>query len=380
MSPTSELWTAFTDRLAALGPAVEAAAPTPEAAAEGLHHLANQVACWTTFALGHADPDRPALFRSSDLVYAWGGPNADQVARRAAVSGDATYRLTGHMGSCEEMVLQVKRGAAQSGGAGVAVEVATSELGLGEGDDIDIVLGGPEREGRWLPLPADAAFVHVRDYYFDWRATDPATLVLERLGPPLHRRRRTPEHVARVLDAAASEVEHSVAFWAGYQERMLAGQAPNAFGEPAGSAGGVQQILYSHAGIALGEDEAVVVEVDAADAPMWDVQLYVRPWYEALDAYGRVTSTNHRTAVAEPGGRVPVVIAGVDPGSPNWLDTEGRAEVLATIRWWRPDRAPVVRAEVVPLAEVPGAGALDRPARDEQRRRRAAHLAWRYRT
>ena len=113
---------------------IEAEAPTPEAAAEGLHHLANQVACWLTYGIGSSDPMRPVFFRSSDPVYEWGGPNADQVARRAAISGDAVYRITGTMGGCEEFVLQIKRGAAQSGGAGVATEVSASALGLGPGD------------------------------------------------------------------------------------------------------------------------------------------------------------------------------------------------------------------------------------------------------
>ena len=202
-----------------MGPVIEAEAPTPEAAAEGLHHLANQLACWTTYALGHADPDRPVFFRSSDPIYSWGGPNADQVARRAAIAGDATYRISGHMGSCEEFVIQIKRGAAQSGGAGVATEISASELGLGPGDDLDIVLGGPEPEAtsdaRWIPLPEDAAFIHVRDYYFDWQATDPATFVLERLGDVVPRRPRTSAHVAAVLDSAATEIEHSLAFWSG---------------------------------------------------------------------------------------------------------------------------------------------------------------------
>jgi hypothetical protein len=380
VSDARSAWQAFCDRMAALGAVIEAEAPTPEAAAEGAHHLANQVACWLTYAIGHADPDRPAFFRSSDPVYSWGGPNADQVARRAAVRGDATYRISGHMGGCEEFVLQVKRGTAQSGGAGVATEVSASALGLGPGDDIDIVLGGPQRDGLWIPLPDDAGFVHVRDYYFDWRATDPATLVIERLGPPTPRPQRSLEHVALVLDAAATEVEHSVAFWSGYQARMLGDEPANHFGEPAGAKGGVQEILYSHAGVALGEGEALVLEVDDGDAPMWDAQLYNRPWYEALDAAGRTTSTNHRMAVPDVDGRIRVVIAGDDPGSPNWLDTEGRAEVLATIRWWRAGRQPLVRSEVRPIAAVPGAGTVTAAERDEERRRRSAHVAWRYRT
>ena len=104
---------------------------------EGVRHLANQVACWLTYAIGHTDPAHPAFFRSSDLVYQWGGPNADQVARRAMISGDGTYRISGHMGSCEEFILQIKLGLSQSGGAGVATEISASSLGIGPGDDFE---------------------------------------------------------------------------------------------------------------------------------------------------------------------------------------------------------------------------------------------------
>ena len=79
MTVAAEAWQAFCDRMAALGPVIEAEAPTPAAAAEGVHHLANQVACWLTYGIGSSDPMRPVFFRSSDPVYEWGGPNADQV-------------------------------------------------------------------------------------------------------------------------------------------------------------------------------------------------------------------------------------------------------------------------------------------------------------
>ena len=77
---------------------------------EGTRHLATQVACWFTYATGYSDPERPAFFRSADPTYAWGGPNVDQVARRAAIDGAGTYRVSGRMGACEEFVLQIKGG------------------------------------------------------------------------------------------------------------------------------------------------------------------------------------------------------------------------------------------------------------------------------
>jgi len=85
-------------------------------------------------------------------------------------------------------------------------------------------------------------------------------------------------------------------------------------------------------------------------------------------------------ATVDTDGSVRVVISARDVGAPNWLDTEGRDEVLATIRWWRPDRPPRVRSEVVPVTEVPGAGRVDAATRAGERRVRAAHTAWRYRT
>ena len=289
------------------------------------------------------------------------------------------------MGSCEEFVLQLKGGATQSGGAAVTEEVAASALGLGPGDPIDIRLSPQQQPplsqpgGASIALPPGAAFLHLRDYYFDWQAGPPATFVLERVGGSAGPRPgRTPGRVAALLTAAADEIEHSFTFWSGYQQRLLDDQPANAFTVPGAAAGGVQAIVYAHSGVALAADQALVVELGPADAPLWDVQLYNRPWYEALDFAHRSTSTNHRMAAADPDGRVRIVISARDTGAVNWLDTEARASVLATVRWWNAPQPPTIRAEVAALDTVRG------PVTPDQRRaridRRAAHAAWRYRT
>ena len=375
------VWRSFCDRLAVVGDRVLADAPESQLArAEGVRHVANQVACWLTHAIGHTDPAHPAFFRSSDPVYQWGGPNADQVARRAMIAGDGTYRISGSMGSCEEFILQIKLGATQSGGAGVATEVSASSLGLGPSDAFDLTLSATPQPGKWIELHPDASFVHIRDYYFDWQPAEPATFVIERLdtqGAP--RPALDIAGVAAILDSAVTEIEHSIEFWSGYQRRMLGDQSPNVFGEPAPAGRGVLDILYSHAGVCLADDEALVITIHQDDAPMWDIQLYNRPWYEALDFANRVTCLNHRMARVDDDGTVRIAIANRDPAVANWLDTEGRADVLATIRWWRPPTTPRVEQAVVPL------GSLDLPLVDatERRddiRRRNAHIAWRYRT
>jgi hypothetical protein len=380
---TGAAWREFCARLAGVGDRIleDDFPASPHARAEGVRHLANQVACWLTYALGSTDADRPAFFRSSDTVYLWGGPNVDQVARRALISGEGVYRVSGEMGSCEEFVLQVKSGLVQSGGADVDREVFASDLGIGPGDPFEIVLGGAPRDGRWIELGPAATFVHIRDYYFDWRPRQPATFVIDRIdhgGPPPA---LTPERVGALLDDAAAQVEHSVVFWNEYQRRMRAAHPLNTFSPPAGAARGVQDIVYSHAFVALGPDDAMVVELDGRDAAWWGVQLYNRSWYEPLDYAHRVASRNQRQVAPGADGPVTLVIAGRDPGAANWLDTEGREEVLATVRWWRPARGPSLQSYVAPLASLPeGLEPITPAARRAEIDRRAAHAGWRYRT
>ena len=335
-------WRAFCERLAALGDRILADdfPGDPRDRAEGMRHLATQTACWLTYATGYSDADYPAFFRSADPTYAWGGPNVDQVARRATVDGAGTYRVSGRMGSCEEFVLQLKGGTTQSGGANIGTEVSASSLGLRPGDAFEILLGGEEQPGAWLPLAPGPGFVHVRDYYFEWAPAEPATFVIERLdtegtsAPTV-----TAARVAAMLESAAHEVEHSVIYFRDLQERMRDAQERNRFGVPDVSGRGVQDIIYSHGFVSLGDDEAIVVELDPHAAALWGIGCYSRAWYEPLDYATRVTSRNHRQVTPDADGVVRVVIAGRDPGSANWLDTQGRAEVLTTARWFRPPAA-----------------------------------------
>ena len=380
---TGEAWRSFCTRMAEVGDRILADdfPSSASARAEGVRHLANQVACWLTYALGSTDPDHPVFFRSSDPVYLWGGPNVDQVARRALISGAGVYRISGEMGSCEEFVLQVKSGKVQSGGADVDHEVFASDLGIGPGDAFEIVLGGPPVPGHWVELGSDASFVHIRDYYFDWQARQPATFVIDRVdshGPP---GQVAPERVGALLEDAAAQVEHSIVFWNDYQRRMRAANPVNTFSPPAGAARGVQDIVYSHAFVALGAEEAMVVELDGRDAAWWGVQLYNRSWYEPLDFAHRAASRNQRQVAPHADGPVTLVLAGRDPGVANWLDTEGRDEVLATVRWWRPVHEPSLRAYLTPLAALPAGLARATPAeREAELARRSAHTGWRYRT
>ena len=214
-----------------------------------------------------------------------------------------------------------------------------------------------------MELPPDTAFVHIRDYYFDWQPGEPATFVLERVDDPADPKpARTSERVAAMLADAAGEIEHSFAFWSGYQERMLKGQAANSFTEPGGAAGGVQAITYSHAGCRARAGRGARGRTRRRRSAALG-----RPALQPPVVRGarlRVSEHEHEPSHGRKGSRrhVRVVIAARDTGAANWLDTEGRDAVLATVRWWNALAAPTVRARVVPVSDVGG------PVGPDQRR------------
>jgi hypothetical protein len=327
------------------------------------------------------------MFRHNDLVYRWGGPNVDQNARRAVISGEGTYRVSGNMGACDEFIIQVKTGEMHTGGSRICAETSASRLGLKHDEDFEVILSPTKQPGNWLEIDPSASLVHIRDYYFDWQARMPAAFVIERLdtqGVP--KPETSPDMVAKMLDAALNQFENSIVYWNDYM-RTRAGQRAelNAF-EPARYVPeGVQDIRYSDASIQLADDQALIVEVDPNDSDLWDIQLYNLAWFESLDFPNRCTSLNHHQAHRDADGHIRVVISARDPGVANWLDTEGRPGVCGSIRWWRIKQQPLVKSTVVPLADVRAALAEDTPAfsaeqRAEQRRARAAHVAWRYHT
>jgi hypothetical protein len=63
-------------------------------------------------------------------------------------------------------------------------------------------------------------------------------------------------------------------------------------------------------------------------------------------------SVNHASAVPDAAGRVRVVIAGSDPGVPNWLDTAGHRRGCIIARQVGTPTPDDPRCRVVKLADV----------------------------
>ena len=78
-----------------------------------------------------------------------------------------------------------------------------TNVGIHEGDEFEILLGGRRRTNRTTSAPRRSALCSIREYYFDWQPLEPATLTIECLdadGPPA---RVTAEQLVAQLEEAA---------------------------------------------------------------------------------------------------------------------------------------------------------------------------------
>jgi hypothetical protein len=378
-------WAEACDRLAALGQRLGDDDFPAGAAdrADGVAHLVEQALCWLSWSVFHADPRRPTFQRQNDLITQWGGPNADNVYRHARVEPGRRYRLRGHMHACQEFILAVRAGFMHLPTWGTLVEVTASELGLAEGDEIDVTIG----PGGQVPLPDGALTVSIREYYFDWQEAEPATITIECLDADAAApaERLTPEAVAARIREGVDGVAHSLEYWNTYHRERVDQHPRNTFAPTFAQANGLDAARYCFCFWQLGPDDALVVEIDQPRARYWSFQLYELFWFELLDTMERATSLNHTQLAVDDDGRTRLVVAHRDPGVPNWLDAGGRAEGLLMFRCFWPEWVPTPATTVVPVDEAraalpAGTPRIDAAVRAERLAARRRQLAWRFRT
>jgi len=359
----------------------------PDAPAEQIDHLIEQLAGFLEWEVFHADPGRPAFHRHNDLVHQWGGPNADNVYRHARIDPARRYRITGRMHSCDQWLLAVRKGFMHNDVWGTVAQVTASDLGIGPGDEFELTLGGEGRGDRHIDIPDGAIMASFREYYYEWTADEPATMVIECLDetrptPPV-----TSDDIEHRLDRAFQQIEDSITYWNRYMVENRDEREPNVFTRGLAVAKGLSAARYSFNFWDLAPDEAIFVEADVPAADYWALQLYRMGTFELTDPAGRLCSRNHRQTTLAGDSRIRAVISPVDVGAANWLDTGGRSTGLCTFRWFWPhdDSSPTIESQVVKIDELDALMGSSTPRVNDDERRaelaaRRAHLAWRFRT
>jgi hypothetical protein len=211
------------------------------------------------------------------------------------------------------------------------------------------------------PLDRYAGWISGRQLFYDWEREDPTPLSITRVGaerehPPAY----TPERAAAQLREMGALVRGQMQFWNEFYTVLLEvygkrdGGHParpgerfmprNAFNQPnaaSGATGGGQSTnIYAGGVFELEPDEALIIESRIPTPPQYIGFHLANLWGESLDFANHQTSLNGFQVEPDADGVLRYVVAHRDPGVPNWLDTGGRSEGYALIRWVLPATLP----------------------------------------
>ena len=349
----------------------------------------------------------PYFRRSIQVVDKATIDNADAMYLSTPIDGRYSYRITGHVQDTRHwrgqpsapsgpiapqyVIIEAHTGYAgdsgdlaelQPGIRGNTGKLDSSELIVDADGRFDIVLAPERPEGhsgnfissrrvsRRSGAVCHAEYVTVRFLFHDWEREESPELLIRRLD-------KVGEHPPALEPAAAAAsmrrvgeiVENQTRFWNKFYDVVLQahggaeaepGFMPrNDFNAPAGASlatgGGQSTNVYAGGVYDLADDEALVIEAEVFEVPAYMGFHLSNVWGESHDFANHVSSLNGTQAVRDDDGHYRYVIAHLDPGVPNWLDTTGLRKGFMAMRWTYPqptDRLPTVTVRKVALSEL----------------------------
>jgi hypothetical protein len=380
---TGEAWREWCERLKTAGEALlgDGFPTDPRERAEGFRYLTRLMVHASQLELEAGDPLHPTFVRYETPHNQWGGPNPDNIYLRANIDPTRSYRLWANVKGMRQVILSLNEGDMQLGEYGVFSERTLDDLTVDPDGRLEIHISPDAQPGNWMPMDAKARLLTIRIYQSDWERDAAPVFHIERSDaagvppPPLE-----PAFVARALGRAGRWVEASTHFWNRYTAEGWKRASPNVPSPAQAAPGGADNILYGSCFWELAPAQALLLTCDAPDADYWNFTLHTLAWLESGDFADRQTSLNGHQLHADGDGRVRLVLAHSDPGTPNWIDIGGRERGLLVYRWVWARSNPLPEAQVVALPGLPAALPADHPqiSPDERRVRlaRRREAAW----
>ena len=358
--------------------------------AEGFRHLLRFLVAGHLLCVEHADPDAPRFARMVDPAWQWGLDMPDCLYLFAPLHGDAVYRVWGSRGTANHVDFQVNWGHFALGDIaawGTVSSASDLDLEFAADGSFELWLGGPARPRNWLPTAANAEFLLLRQYFADWERERPGDFAIERVGGAAGAPRPRSDQIADRLERLVTWLDRGGALWERMSRGLVEGMAPNTLlmtrPEDSDRRAGLRGQAYGVGNFHCRPDEAVVVCFEPPHCRHWSASL-ANWWWESMDFGSRQTSLNAHQAQLDADGAFRGVIAHVDPGIANWLDTAGQERGTLAIRFLLADEAPKVELERVPLVELPASLPVSTPrvapaerAIQLERRRRAVQHRYR---
>jgi hypothetical protein len=345
---TVEGWNLVRAMLDDLGTQIQAEAETELELIEGLRVLARVTALSAEVSLD-VDVEKPWFFSMDTEARYVGGPNPDGEYHLAMIDGRHSYRIRGRRGTVAYLGFQVLAGVGLTPRRQAAY-LSDHQLQLDADGGFDVVLSASRpASGQWLPIPEDASAIIVRQYVGDRGAEQPATFEIEPLAVPGPVPVPTDEQLGEALTGMAWTILKLATLHKTIKPELLTMPNELVTAEAAvlGSADTTPDNLYMIGTFRLQPEQALVVDFVPPQSRYWSCTLE-NIWHECLEPRRRRSSVTNVHA-EEKDGRVRLVISGIDPGVPNWLDTGGRHRGFVILRWLDGAAAPDLTTEVVDL-------------------------------
>ncbi len=353
-------WAEFCDNLKAAGAAlVYPGAPRDSfQQAEGVRYLTRMTRAALEAFVEYGDPAYPVMRRMVHETVKMGADNPDNHYMNAQISGDYEYRISGRRNSIHYLGFFTQNGDyGSTGGLQPCGVLEDGALNVEPDGSFEIILSKERKGKNWLKIDEDSSLLMVRQTYLNRDQEVPAELHIQAIGLPVQPHPLTPQRVDQGLKRAGLFVAAAPVFfsrWAkGFKKHTNA--LPLFDPEISNNAGGDASIIYYHSHWKLARDEALVIETEIPPCDTWNFQLN-NYWMESLDyRYFRICISKGN-AVAEPDGRIRVIVSHQDPGHPNWIETAGHEEGTMCWRWYRledPKAYPgSIPSRVVKLADL----------------------------
>lgn len=310
------------------------------------------------FMYFHADAEHPDWAPLWNPVYTL-QPNPDDIYTQSPIRGDLVYRVSGNRGTCKILSFTTQKHLSGTvdemprDGSGHN-EVDTNDLGIGLGEDFEIVFSAERpagHTGHWAPIHPQAGAMYTRFRSYDWENEVDPVLSIECLSPVGPKPRLTPEQILDRIREMAKLPRRKTHLYFGMQNAVKEAVGFNVF-QPVRYAGALVKQTYWPACFELADDDALIIETDLPQhAPYWNIQLN-DPYFNAMEYVYRLSSTNGHMAKVSSDGKLRAVIALTDPGVPNWLDPCGYNEGGIYGRWYECSDEPVPTIKRVKLADL----------------------------
>ncbi len=349
-------WNEFCDTLKAAGTAMVYDGAPRDALnqAEGYRYLSRLTRAGLEAFVEYADPLAPVFRRMVHETVKMGSDNPDNDYLNAAISGAHEYRISGRRNTVHYLGFYTQKGNyGQGGEMPTTGAIEAAELEIDADGRFEILVSCRRRPGNWLPMDPESGTLIVRQTFKDRTTERSADLRIERMGGD-----GLPSPVtAKAIDEGLSTASNLVAgasFLFARWAREFQGhvnELPLFDPERSTKAGGDPNIIYYHSYWRLAPDEALIIEAQPPECETWNFQLD-NHWLESLDYRYFTIHVNKHTAQYRDDGSVQIVVAHLDPGLPNWINTVGHDCGCMSFRWIRAAAHPQPQTRVVKFTDI----------------------------